>query len=201
MSQAKNGARIVSIDTAELQALMNRERKPLLIDVRTPAEFESVRIPGSYNVPLPMLAEHREELAHKFQDDLVLICGSGTRATEACQHLQGVGIETASVLKGGILQFESIGGEVVRGAARWAMERQVRMAAGVLVLLGFVGGKLISPKLGYLTGAIGAGLTFSAATNSCAMASVLAKMPWNRAAPDPQAEKAIASIPVALQND
>jgi len=34
-------------------------------------------------------------------------------------------------------------------------------------------------------GAIGAGLTYSALSDSCAMASVLSKMPWNRVAPDP----------------
>ena len=87
---------------------------------------------------------------------------------------------------------------VVRGTQRWAMDRQVRMTAGSLVLLGFIGSKLASPKLGYLSAGIGAGLVYSAASNSCAMASVLSKMPWNKASTNGKANP-LAQIPNAGQ--
>ena len=75
------------------------------------------------------------------------------------------------------------------------MDRQVRMAAGALVTTGVVAGHLVSPKLRLLAGAVGAGLTVSAATNTCAMGAALARMPWNRGAQDPAAHEAIDRLP------
>jgi hypothetical protein len=80
------------------------------------------------------------------------------------------------------------------------MDRQVRMTAGSLVLVGFVGSKLVAPWLGYLSAAIGAGLTYSAVSNSCAMAAVLSKMPWNRTATSPTLDSVIKSIPSSVQS-
>ncbi|EMY34992.1 rhodanese domain-containing protein, partial [Arthrobacter crystallopoietes BAB-32] len=91
--------------------------------------------------------------------------------------------------------FAAAGGDVVRGAQRWDLERQVRMAAGTLVVGGLLAGKFVSPKLRLLAGAIGTGLTFSAATNTCAMGKALSRMPWNRTAAEPTAETAIGRIP------
>ena len=99
--------------------------------------------------------------------------------------LHEAGFDTVAVLEGGITAYQEAGGTVVRRGSRWAMDRQVRMTAGSLVLLGTLAGQLIHPRLGLVAGAIGAGLTYSALSDSCAMASVLSKMPWNRVAPDP----------------
>ncbi|MEU4360386.1 rhodanese-like domain-containing protein [Promicromonospora sp. NPDC023987] len=170
-----------------------------IIDVRTPAEFESVHIRGSYNVPLPLLSEHTHDLADRLGGRVVLVCHSGVRAGQAQVRLSSVGLPSGEVLAGGITAFESAGGPVVRGAQRWAMDRQVRMVAGSLVLVGFLGSTLIHPRLGYLTGAIGAGLTYSALSNSCVMAAVLSRMPWNRTSASPTYERSIRFIPVTPQ--
>ena len=119
------------------------------------------------------------------------------RAEQARQRLGGAGIDTAYVLTGGVPGFAAAGGEVVRGRNRWDLERQVRLAAGSLVVLGLAGGKFVSPKIRTLAGAIGAGLTFSAATNTCAMGQALSAMPWNKAAKEPTRETAILQLPVA----
>lgn len=169
-----------SIEPEELKELLENGPGAAVLDVRTPAEFEAVHIPGSYNVPLDMLPEHAHDVTEKLARPIVLVCQSGTRASQAQQRLIDVQIERGSVLIGGIAAYEKTGGQVVRGSRRWAMDRQVRMAAGSLVLAGFVAGKLISPKLRYLSAAVGAGLAFSAATDSCAMAGALSRMPWNR---------------------
>jgi rhodanese-related sulfurtransferase len=168
-----------------------------VIDVRTPAEFESIHLPGSYNVPLALLSEHTRELADRLGDRVVLVCQSGVRAGQAQHRLASVGLAGATVLAGGVSAFESAGGEVVRGAQRWAMDRQVRMVAGSLVLAGFLGSKLVHPRLGLLAAAIGAGLTYSALFDSCAMAAALSRMPWNRTKARSNAESIMRSIPVA----
>lgn len=189
---------ITSLEAEDLKARLARDEQLIIIDVRTPAEFESLHIRGAYNVPLSMLAEHTKEFASRFQDGVVLVCQSGIRAEEARERLASAGLESASVLAGGTAAYADAGGDVVRGKKRWAMDRQVRMTAGSLVLLGFIASKLIHPKLGYLSAAIGAGLTYSAASNSCAMASMLSKMPWNQVSTAGKANP-LAQIPNAGQ--
>ncbi|WP_208644119.1 rhodanese-like domain-containing protein [Glutamicibacter nicotianae] len=187
------------MDPATLENLLAAEDSAVaVLDVRTPAEFESVHIPGSYNLPLDLVAEHAHDVTRKLAKQIVLVCQSGTRAGQAQQKLADLQIESGSVLDGGISAWEKSGGEVVRGTQRWAMDRQVRMTAGSLVLLGFIGSKLASPKLGYLSAGIGAGLVYSAASNSCAMASVLSKMPWNKASTNGKTNP-LAQIPDAGQ--
>jgi len=170
----------------------------VVIDVRSAAEFESMHIRGSYNVPLPLLSEHADELAARLGSRVVLVCQSGVRAEQARQRMAGAGIDNAHVLTGGVPGFAAAGGEVVRGKARWDLERQVRLAAGSLVMLGLAGGRFLSPRVRMLAGAIGTGLTFSAATNTCAMGKVLSAMPWNKAAEEPTRESAILQFPVPV---
>ncbi|MCC9204322.1 rhodanese-like domain-containing protein [Arthrobacter sp. zg-Y769] len=184
-----------ALDAATLQNWMTRHEDLVILDVRSAAEFESMHIPGSYNVPLPLLAEHADEVAERLGSRVVLACQSGVRAEQARGRLAGAGINSAQVLTGGVPGFAAAGGDVVRGAQRWSMERQVRMAAGSLVIAGLAGGRFVSPKLRLLAGGIGAGLTFSAATNTCAMGQALSKMPWNKAASEPTAQSAISQLP------
>ncbi len=150
-----------------------------VLDVRTPAEFETMHIPGAYNVPLDTLEEHRKELSNHLDDDVVLVCRSGVRATRAEQALAGVGRPNLRVLSGGVLAWEQAGGEVRRGAQRWQLERQVRLVAGSLVLTSVLT-SLVVKRAQLLAGGVGAGLTLAAVSNSCLMGSILMKLPYNR---------------------
>lgn len=168
----------------------------VVLDVRSAAEFESRHILGSYNVPLPLLAEHTEELASKLDTKVVLVCQSGVRATEAKTNLASVGFGNAHVLAGGVPAYKQAGGRTVEGSKRWDLERQVRMTAGSLVIAGLAGGRFLSPQIRTVAGVIGAGLTFSAVTNTCAMGKALAKMPWNKTGNEPTRESVIAQLPL-----
>jgi rhodanese-related sulfurtransferase len=183
-----------SIDASTLKTWEENHDDLMIIDVRGAAEFDSLHIKGSYHVPLPMLSEHTEEFAAKMGTRVVLVCQSGNRAEQARKHLDSVGLASASVLTGGVPAYAAAGGNVVRGSGPWALERQVRMTAGSLVLASIVAAKFVSPKLGLVAGGIGAGLTFSAATNSCAMGQMLSKMPWNRSASEPTAHQALKNL-------
>jgi rhodanese-related sulfurtransferase len=190
---------VTALDPQTLQSWFQEHKDLVVIDVRSAAEFESLHIRGSYNVPLPLLSEHTDELAARLGSRVVLVCQSGARAEQARQRLGGAGIGTAYVLTGGVPGFAAAGGDVVRGKARWDLVRQVRLAAGSLVVLGLAGGKFVSPKIRLLAGAIGTGLTFSAATNTCAMGQAISAMPWNRAAKEPTRESAILQLPAAVK--
>lgn len=187
---------ITALAPETLRTWIHQHQDLMVIDVRSAAEFEAMHIRGSYNVPLPLLSEHTDELATRLGSRVVLVCQSGARAEQARQRLGKAGLEGAYVLTGGAPGFAAVGGDVVRGKNRWDLERQVRLTAGSLVVLGLAGGKLISPKVRLLAGAIGAGLTFSAATNTCAMGKALSAMPWNKAAKEPTRESAILQLPL-----
>jgi rhodanese-related sulfurtransferase len=169
------------IDAAELNELKKTGDGPRLIDVRTPGEFETAHIPGAYNVPLDLLQEHRDEIAQHLDENVVLICRSGQRASTAGQTLRDAGLPNVSILEGGMTAWQDKGFGVRRGAQRWDLERQVRLVAGSIVLSSVLG-SIAAPKLKWVAAAIGAGLTTAALTNTCAMGMMLAKLPYNRGA-------------------
>jgi rhodanese-related sulfurtransferase len=150
-----------------------------VVDVRTPAEFGSERIAASHNLPLDQLTIHAPAL-RAATTPLVLVCRSGTRAREAERVLRGAGQDGVQVLAGGLAAWEQAGLPVERGRPRWSMERQVRGVAGGLVLAGALGGLFGWRPLGALSAAIGGGLLFSALTDTCGMARVLARLPYNQ---------------------
>ncbi|MEU0124265.1 rhodanese-like domain-containing protein [Streptomyces albidoflavus] len=153
-----------------------------VIDVRTPGEYATGHLPGAHNIPLDRLDEATDTLNKAAQrTPLLLVCASGARSAKGCAQLAGLGIEAAT-LDGGTSAWAAAGREVEHpeGArATWPMDRQVRLAAGTLVLVGFLAG-LAWPPAHWLSGIIGAGLVFSGVTNTCGMAAALAKLPHNR---------------------
>ena len=177
MTSTPTAARRLDVQT--LQERLSSEDAPRVLDVRTPAEFESSHIPGSYNVPLDNLREHRAELRRHLDEDVVLVCRTGGRAEQAEKALAEVGLPGLRVLEGGMVAWESAGAPVNRGAQTWELERQVRLVAGGIVLSSILGSTVV-PELKWVAGFIGAGLTFAALSNTCAMGMLIAKMPWNR---------------------
>jgi rhodanese-related sulfurtransferase len=171
----------IAVSPTELRERLNSETPPRLLDVRSPAEFETAHITGAYNVPLDVIRERRAEIIDRLSGDLVFVCRSGQRAAQAEQLLRGAGLNQGSVLKGGIAGWEDYGFEVERGKERWDIERQVRLVAGSIVLSSVVG-SIFVPKLKWLAAAIGGGLTFAAVSNTCAMGTALSKLPYNRTA-------------------
>lgn len=168
-----------ALDAATLRQILKTGDAPRLIDVRTPGEFETAHIPGSCNVPLDMLREHRDELRAHLDERVVLICRSGRRADAAQQILTGAGLPSLRVLTGGITAWQAAGAPIATDRQRWDLERQVRLAAGSIVL-GSVLTSTVLPRAKWIAAAIGGGLTFAALSNTCAMGMALAKLPYNR---------------------
>jgi rhodanese-related sulfurtransferase len=167
------------ITPAELTARSAGAAAPTLIDVRTPAEYETAHIPGSINIPLPLVQQHATDLAGDLDGPVVLVCQAGGRARTAHAALTEAGAQQLAVLDGGIAAHTTAGQPVRRGRPRWALERQVRLVAGGLVA-GSILASLRFPKSRFLAGGIGAGLTTAALTDTCAMGAALARLPYNR---------------------
>ena len=171
------GADVIGVAT--MRQLLHDDPSLRILDVRTGGEFETVHIPGSYNVPLDTLAEHAADLAD-VEHPVVLVCQSGGRATQAHGTLRDAGKLRLHILEGGMTAWRSADGDVVESASgRWAMDRQVRLVAGSLVLAGLVASVAV-PKVKWLAGGVASGLVYSAVSNTCAMGDVLAKLPYNR---------------------
>jgi rhodanese-related sulfurtransferase len=166
------------ISTGELSVLLASDPRVRVVDVRTGGEFESGHIPRSYNVPLDALSEHQRDLV-ELGEPVVLICQSGARACRAEAALNDAGMDNVRVLRGGIEAWRPDGREISTIRERWPLERQVRLVAGSIVAASILA-STVFPKAKWIAGGVGAGLAVAALTNSCAMGSLLARLPYNR---------------------
>jgi rhodanese-related sulfurtransferase len=166
----------------ELAELLAARDDVRLLDVRTPGEYESVHIPGAYNVPLDTLGEHAAEIRATVDEPVVLVCQSGARAKRAEEALMGCSMTNVHVLDGGMNGWVEAGLQVNRGRRRLSLERQVRIAAGAMAATGGVLALLVSAQWAILPAFVGSGLVFAGVTDRCGLAMVLSRLPWNRAA-------------------
>ena len=152
----------------------------LLLDVRTPTEFESAHVPGSHLLPLDQLDADR---IRKLAGDrpIHLLCRSGSRASQAASKLAAAGLNNLIVVEGGIQAWQAAGRPMHQSASQgMSIERQVRVAAGSLVLIGVLLGLVLHPGFYGLSAFVGAGLVFAGLTDWCGMGLLLARAPWNR---------------------
>lgn len=147
----------------------------ILLDVRTPAEFQEVHIPQARNLPLDKL----DPAAFDKSQPLLVVCRSGGRGQKACEKLRAAGF-TVSNVEGGTLAWEQAGFPVVRGRKTMSLERQVRILAGGIAGTGAILALAVHPWFAGLPAFIGAGLVFAGVTDTCGMGMVLARMPWNQ---------------------
>jgi rhodanese-related sulfurtransferase len=170
-----------TITPTQLEELRTAGQAVDLIDVRTPVEYREVHVAFACNVPLAQLDPTgllRKRTASP-DKPLYVICRSGSRGRQACEQLVAAGLNVVNV-EGGTLAWEEAGLPVVRGKKAISLERQVRIAAGSLVLLGAILGGLVHPAFVSLSVFVGAGLVFAGITDTCGMGLLLARMPWNR---------------------
>jgi rhodanese-related sulfurtransferase len=153
-----------------------------LIDVRTPVEYREVHVEFARNVPLDVLdpASVLRDRVGAGSDPLYVVCRSGARGGQACGMFLKAGHTNVVNVEGGTLACEQAGLPVARGKKAISLERQVRIAAGSLVLLGAALGWLVHPAFVGLSAFVGAGLVFAGVTDTCGMGLLLARMPWNR---------------------
>lgn len=168
------------ISPKELSDRLSDGQSINLIDVRTPVEFRELHVQGAQNIPLDRLNADDIVTDHDSEQPLYVICRTGGRAKQACDRLHQAGLSKVINVEGGTQACESAGLPVVRGKRSMSLERQVRIAAGSLVVLGVILSYIVHPYLVGLSAFVGAGLVFAGITDTCAMGMLIAKMPWNR---------------------
>ena len=172
---------IATISPKQLSDALQAGKSIELIDVRTPVEFREVHVDFARNVPLDQLnAAHIAAGRNGLSEPLYVICRSGNRAKQACEKFVAAGDTNVVNVEGGTLAWEQAGLPVTRGKQAISLERQVRIAAGLLVLTGAVLGYFVNLNWIGLSAFVGAGLAFAGITDTCAMGMLLARMPWNQ---------------------
>lgn len=172
-----------TIAPTELQKLLLAQPGLTVLDVRTPAEFAEVHVPQAVNEPLDRLQHRVRSIAGSRPTDapIYILCRSGGRANQAAEFFAREGFNQAVVVAGGTLAWCAAGLPVNRSNVKViSLERQVRIAAGAIVLIGILLAWLIHPGFIGLSAFVGAGLVFAGITDWCGMGMLLAKMPWNQ---------------------
>jgi len=173
-------SKLQEIDVLTLKRWLDNG-ETLLIDVREPAEYASEHIPGARLMPLS--AFDASKLQHLSDQQIVLQCQSGKRSAQAAQKMVAAGFDQVAHLQGGLPTWKAAGYVTeVNKNAPISMFRQVQIVAGSLVFFGTILGVWASPWFLLLSGFVGAGLVFAGVTNTCAMALLLAKLPYNQPA-------------------
>jgi rhodanese-related sulfurtransferase len=174
-----------TVTPSELQKLLQTQPDLLLLDVRTPVEYAEVHIPQARNEPLDRLKPERFVASGALQNGqpVYLLCRTGARAARAAGQFAAAGQDRGVVIEGGTQAWIEAGLPVARGTVKvMSLERQVRIAAGSLVLLGVLLGWFVNHLFFGLSGFVGAGLIFAGITDFCGMGLLLARMPWNNRA-------------------
>lgn len=172
-----------TITVKELHERLAQEPDLSVIDVRTPMEYREVHVTQARSLPLDSLAPKKLIEGGQLPKDkpICILCRSGQRSTKAAEHFVREGFTNTLVVEGGTQAWIDAGLPVERGQVKViSLERQVRIAAGTLVLSGVLLGWFVNPAFVGLSGFVGAGLIFAGITDWCGMGLLLAKAPWNR---------------------
>lgn len=169
-----------TISTKELQSTVEKglPKDSLIVDVRTPAEYRSEHIASAENIPLDQIDKHLEQL--KGYKTIYVHCRSGARSTQACEKLHQHQLDNMVNVEGGIAAWSSAGFQTIKGKKSYSIMQQVQITAGGLAFAGALLAHFYDPRFIWLSGFVGAGLLFAGLTGTCAMASCLSKMPWNK---------------------
>ena len=170
------------ISPADLAKLLETHPDAPVLDVRTPGEFKSVHVPQARNLPLDHLNPDNLIASGLARETPVyLLCAGGRRASQAADELRLAGFRHPIVVEGGTTAWEQAGLPVTRSAGGViSLERQIRIAAGSLVVVGVLLAWFVAPAFILLSAFVGAGLVFSGITDWCGLGLLLAKLPWNR---------------------
>lgn len=173
------------ISPMELTRRLEGDTRATVIDVRSPAEYQSGHIPGARLIPVDDLntrdlADLVDSAEINANNPLYITCHAGKRAEKAAQMLREAGLEHLALVEGGTEAWQKAGLPINRCDTALSLERQVQIAVGSLLILKVLFGFTVHELFFVAGAAIGAGLIAAGITRWCGMAQLMARMPWNR---------------------
>lgn len=167
------------ISPKDASAKSHKDAQVVFLDVRSTLEFNQVHIKDSINIPIDMLMSRVNELSQVEQTYIVL-CRTGNRSPMAADMLIQSGIHNVKVMDGGITRWQKEALAVVKGEGGISLERQVRVMAGGIVLLGILLAWFIHPWFIGISVFVACGLIYAGLTDNCMMGMLLMRLPYNR---------------------
>jgi len=159
-------------------AELHKQGTATIVDVRTPAEFAELRLTDARNHPLDQLDPDQLRVLAG-DEPLYVVCRSGARGKKACEKLVAAGLTNVVNIEGGTLACEQSGLNVIRGRKTISLMRQVQITVGSIGLIGSILALTVDPLFAGIPAFLCAGLLFAGLTDTCMLAMLLAKMPWN----------------------
>jgi len=98
-----------------LKMMVNQGHAPVIIDVRTPAEFGTFHIPGAINVPYPATLAELAAASPDPNNPVVVICMSGHRSPPVVRQMQNGGYTDVHNLTWGMMAWKLFGGDTASG--------------------------------------------------------------------------------------
>ncbi|EAZ93007.1 rhodanese-like domain-containing protein [Crocosphaera chwakensis] len=167
-----------TIDSHTLKSWLD-EDLVTLVDVREVSEYVGEHLPNALLIPLSKFEP--DKIPQEQDKTLVLYCRTGNRSAQAAQKLLTGGFRGVTHLGGGIEDWKKRGlPTIVNTNAPLSLMRQVQIIAGSLIITGTVLGAFVSPWFLIISGFVGGGLLFAGITDTCALAMLLAKLPFNQ---------------------
>ena len=179
VNRTGEATRLAMISPKEALELLAKDTRYKMIDVRSPLEYSEVHIKDSINIPMDMVALKLAELSDAHGAYIVL-CRTGNRSVMAADMLLQSGIKDVKVLDGGTIRWQKERLPVEKGVGGISIERQVRIAAGTVVLTGLALGFLVHPVFFAVSAFVGCGLIYAGLTDNCMMGMLLMKLPYNQ---------------------
>jgi rhodanese-related sulfurtransferase len=176
-----NETQVKSILPIQLCQLLAAGKTVELLDVRTPPEFINAHVPGARLIPLDDLDIETYLQQHQPGHPFYVLCQAGSRARKAIERFERYGSFDGVLVEGGTQAWIEAGLAVNRGVSNvLPIMRQVQIVVGTLSAIGAVLTLLISRWFAVVPLLLGSGLLFAGITDTCGMAILLARMPWNR---------------------
>lgn len=179
VNQKGEAASLGMVSPADALALVGKDPQVKLLDVRSALEFSQIHIKDSINIPIDMLSAKMNDLSQSKQQYIVL-CRTGNRSPMAADMLMQSGIHGVKVMQGGMTRWQKEGLAVIKGEGGISLERQVRLIAGSLVLLGILLSWLVHWAFIFVAVFISCGLVYAGLTDNCLMGILLMKLPYNK---------------------
>jgi len=167
------------ISPKEAVAILEKDSKFKLLDVRSVLEFSQEHIKDSINIPIDTLHARINELSQSKQSYIVF-CRTGNRSPMAADMLIQSGINSVKVMDGGITRWQKEKLPVIKGDGGISLERQIRIVAGSLVLVGIILAVVVHWLFIAISVFVSCGLIFAGITDSCLMGMLLMKLPYNK---------------------
>jgi glyoxylase-like metal-dependent hydrolase (beta-lactamase superfamily II)/rhodanese-related sulfurtransferase len=179
VNQKGQATSLEMISPHDAASLLKQDTQTKILDVRSALEFSQLHIEPSLNIPIDMISAKINELSQSGQNYLVL-CHTGNRAAMAADMLMQSGIHTVKVMQGGIVHWQKEKLPVIKGQGTMSLERQVRVIAGSLILLGIIMSWLLNWAFIFISVFVSSGLIYAGLTDNCLMGMLLMKLPYNK---------------------